>query len=79
MTNDAYRHIIVLQSTKIKQNCDRKGGGNLSEREKEILSRITEKVPKLETNEQNYILGVVEGMALMKEQKEAKTEGKTAS
>lgn len=43
---------------------------NLSEREKEILNRITKKVPTLETNEQNYILGVVEGMALMKEQKD---------
>lgn len=42
----------------------------MSEREREILNRITKKVPKLETNEQNYILGVVEGMALMKEQKD---------
>ena len=46
----------------------------MSEREKEILSRITEKVPTLETNEQNYILGVVEGMALMKDQKTAEEE-----
>ena len=51
-----------------------KRGDNLSEREKEILSRITEKVPTLETNEQNYILGVVEGMALMKDQKTAEEE-----
>ena len=46
----------------------------MSEREKEILSRITEKVPALETNEQNYILGVVEGMALMKDQKTTEEE-----
>ena len=51
-----------------------KRGDNLSEREKEILSRITEKVHTLETNEQNYILGVVEGMALMKDQKTAEEE-----
>lgn len=51
-----------------------KRGDNLSEREKEILSRITEKVPTLETNEQNYILGVVEGMALMKDQKTTEEE-----
>lgn len=41
----------------------------MSEREKEIIGRIADKVPTLGDNEQNYILGVVEGMALMKEQK----------
>ena len=42
----------------------------MSEREKEILTRLAVSVPKLETDKQNYILGIAEGMALAKEEKE---------
>lgn len=41
----------------------------MSEREKEILTRLAVSVPKLETDKQNYILGIAEGMALAKEVK----------
>lgn len=39
----------------------------MSEKEKEIIKKLSEKVPKLDKEKQSYVLGVIEGMALMKE------------
>jgi len=39
----------------------------MSEKEKEILEKLSETVPKLDRDKQNYILGVAEGMAIARE------------
>lgn len=39
----------------------------MSEREKEIARRISDTIPKLDKEKQNYILGVAEGMAIAKD------------
>lgn len=39
----------------------------MPEKEKDIIRKIAETVPKLDENKQNYILGVAEGMAIAKE------------
>lgn len=49
----------------------------MSEKGKEIIARIMEAVPTLEMNEQNYVLGVAEGMAFARESN--KTEQKETS
>jgi hypothetical protein len=41
----------------------------MSEKEKEILQRLSENLPKLDKQDQHYILGVAEGMAMAKEDK----------
>lgn len=38
----------------------------MSEKEKEILEKLSETVPKLDKDKQSYILGVAEGMAIAK-------------
>ena len=44
----------------------------MSDREKEIARRISDTIPKLDKEKQNYILGVAEGMAIAKDsQKES--------
>ena len=50
-----------------------KGAIDMSEREKEILKKLSDTVPKLDSDKQQYILGVAEGMAIMREA-ENKTE-----
>ena len=45
----------------------------MSEREKEILKKLSDTVPKLDSDKQQYILGVAEGMAIKREA-ETKTE-----
>ena len=37
----------------------------MSEKEKDILKKISTTLPKLSKDKQNYILGVAEGMAIM--------------
>lgn len=44
----------------------------MSEREKDILKKLSETVPKLDKEKQNYILGVAEGIALARETGEEK-------
>jgi hypothetical protein len=44
----------------------------MSEREKKILAQLASAIPKLDENKQNYILGVAEGMAMVREEKEKK-------
>lgn len=39
----------------------------MSEKEKSIIRRLSDTVPKLDKEKQNYILGVAEGMAIAKE------------
>lgn len=46
----------------------------MSEKEKKILEQLTQTVPKLEPEKQQYILGVAEGMAIMREDKMEKEE-----
>lgn len=41
----------------------------MTERENEILTRLTQIIPKLPENKQERILGVVEGMSAMKERR----------
>lgn len=45
----------------------------MSEKEKEIIKKLSNTVPKLEKEKQSYILGVAEGMAMAK-QSEKKEE-----
>lgn len=39
----------------------------MSEREKEIIKKLSDTVPKLDKEKQNYILGVAEGIAMARE------------
>lgn len=39
----------------------------MSEKEKDILEKLVETVPKLDEKKQNYILGVAEGMVIARE------------
>jgi len=40
----------------------------MSEKEKDIIRKLSTTVPKLDKDKQNYILGVAEGMAIVKEE-----------
>lgn len=46
----------------------------MSEKEKEIIKKLSDTIPKLDDNKKNYILGVAEGMAMVRESE--KTERK---
>lgn len=39
----------------------------MSEKEKDVLSKLMDTVPKLDKEKQSYILGVAEGMVIAKE------------
>lgn len=39
----------------------------MSEREKEIMDKLSNTVPKLDKEKQNYLLGIAEGMAIVRE------------
>lgn len=39
----------------------------MSEKEKSILTKLARTIPKLDEKKQNYILGVAEGMAMVRE------------
>lgn len=45
----------------------RKEVKSMSEKEKEIIEKLSNTVPKLDKDKQNYILGVAEGMAIARE------------
>ena len=49
----------------------------MSEREKEIIKKLSNTVPKLDKDKQNYILGVAEGMAIARESKDHTGEKET--
>lgn len=44
----------------------------MSEKEKEIIKKLYDTVPKLDKDKQNYILGVAEGMVIAREGQENK-------
>lgn len=44
----------------------------MSEKEKDIIRKIAQTVPKLSKDEQSYILGVAEGMVIKKEENAAR-------
>lgn len=46
----------------------------MSEKEKQIIKKLSSTVPKLDREKQNYILGVAEGMAIAKESKKEEKE-----
>lgn len=45
----------------------------MSEKEKSILTKLARTIPKLDEKKQNYILGVAEGMAMVREDTENET------
>lgn len=49
----------------------------MSEKEKQIIKKLSSTVPKLDREKQNYILGVAEGMAIAKESKESIEKAKS--
>ena len=42
----------------------------MNEKEKELISELSEKVKKLEKIDQRYVLGIVEGMSIVTEHQE---------
>ena len=50
---------------------------NMSEKEKDVLTKLMDTVPKLDKEKQSYILGVAEGMVIAKESK-GETDGQVA-
>lgn len=46
----------------------------MSEREKEIIREITSAMPKLKRENQKYVLGIVEGLAMAREEKCAEAQ-----
>lgn len=51
----------------------------MSEKEKQIIKKLSSTVPKLDREKQNYILGVAEGMAIAKENIEREKENRGIS
>lgn len=47
----------------------------MSEKEKEILQKLSKTVPKLDESNKKYLLGVADGMALMNEQQKGERNG----
>lgn len=41
----------------------------MSEKEKNLMTRFSDVIPKLDKEDQSYILGVAEGMAILSESK----------
>ena len=39
----------------------------MSEKEKSIIEKLSSNIPKLDKEKQNYVLGVVEGLAIARE------------
>lgn len=39
----------------------------MSEREKQIMEKLSDTVPKLDKEKQNYLLGIAEGMAIARD------------
>lgn len=44
----------------------------MGEEGKEIIRRLSDAVPKLDKDKQNYILGIAEGMAIAKDSQKGK-------
>lgn len=50
----------------------------MSEKEKSIIKRLSRTIPKLDKDKQNYILGIAEGMAIMKDTQNRQNAVKTS-
>lgn len=48
----------------------------MSEKEKDILTKLVTTVPKLDKEKQNYILGVAEGMVIARQSADDKDKDK---
>lgn len=48
----------------------------MSEKEKEIIKKLSDTIPKLDDSKKNYILGVAEGMAMVRESERQKERSK---
>ena len=48
----------------------------MSEKEREIIKKLSDTVPKLDKDKQNYILGVAEGMVIARENTEVADSNK---
>ncbi len=46
----------------------------MSEEGKEIIRRLSDTIPMLDREKQNYILGIVEGMVIMSESRKAEPD-----
>lgn len=46
----------------------------MSEKEKEIIKKLSDTIPKLDDSKKNYILGVAEGMAIAREAERSKKD-----
>lgn len=46
----------------------------MSEKEKQIIKKLSGTIPKLDKEKQNYILGVAEGMAIAREVEDEKID-----
>lgn len=49
----------------------------MSEKEKEIMKKLSDTIPKLDKEKQNYLLGVAEGMAIARESENSENGKKT--
>ena len=47
----------------------------MSEKEKDILEKFSDTFPKLDKENQNYLLGIAEGMAIVRESQKEKKGG----
>lgn len=47
----------------------------MSDKEKELIEKLSNTVPKLDKDKQNYILGVAEGMAIAREHDKEEKKG----
>lgn len=65
LTRPTKYDIIITQS-----NTNKKGSEQMSEKQKESLTRLAETVSQLDKENFNYILGVADGMAISKKQSE---------
>ena len=68
MTQTVQKYVDkVLKATYNRRIRYKKGDGRLSEKEKDLIKKLSDTVPRLDKEKQNYLLGVAEGMAIAKE------------
>ena len=74
MSNKNIKKCLTIQTTYdiiiTQGNTNTKGSEQMSEKQKESLTRLAETVSQLDKENFNYILGVADGMAISKKQSE---------
>ena len=74
MSNKNIKECLTIQTTYdiiiTQGNTNTKGSEQMSEKQKESLTRLAETVSQLDKENFNYILGVADGMAISKKQSE---------